>query len=142
MLLLVGTEESELRRFGVGLPSWSRSVGFVPGLADFLAAADVVALASNAEGNSNVAGEALLLGLPVATTDAGDHGAVVELAGGRTVPVGDMRALGDEILALLDDPPDPHRVRQAAARELSPERMVAETVDVYDRLLAQPRRNR
>jgi glycosyltransferase involved in cell wall biosynthesis len=134
-LVLVGATADELARAGVPAPEEIPALGWQRAAADYLAAANVVVISSRDEGDSNVAGEALMLGRPVATTAVGAHASVVAEAGGRAVPPGDARALGEAIIALLDAPPDPAAVRTVAGARLSTERVARETLAVYERLL-------
>lgn len=138
-LMLVGPTQEELLGFGLALPAWALATGFVPQSADYMAAADVVAVPSHSEGTSNTACEALMLGMPVATTAVGDHVPIVEEAGGRSVPTRDPSALAEAVLALLDDPPTPGHVQQVARRRLSFDDMVNSTVRIYESLLAADR---
>jgi glycosyltransferase involved in cell wall biosynthesis len=135
-LALVGPTEAELTRAGLALPDWARATGFVDRPADYVDAADVVAISSVMEGMSNVACEALMLGRPVATTRVGDHVAIVESAGGRSVPVRDPGALANAIDVLISDPPSPEAVRETAHETLSLDRMVETTSEIYRRLLS------
>jgi glycosyltransferase involved in cell wall biosynthesis len=135
-LVLVGPSEGEIQALGLDLPERAIATGWQDWPADFLAAADVVAISSWTEGNSNVAAEALMLGRPVATTDTGDHPAAVAEALGRVVPIRDGDQLGRAIEDLLDAPPAPADVRAAAGRRLSVQAGIDSTVAVYDRLLA------
>jgi glycosyltransferase involved in cell wall biosynthesis len=135
-LVLVGPDTDDLAALELELPERAMAVGWQAAPADFMAAADVVAIPSWTEGSSNVAAEALTLGRPVATTDTGDHPTAVAAAGGRVVPIRDPARLGAAVAELLDDPPDPGAVRAAAERELSLARGVDATVAVYERLLA------
>jgi glycosyltransferase involved in cell wall biosynthesis len=130
-LLVVGATCEQLARFQLDLPGWASTTGFVSRPADYLAASDVVAIPSRSEGMSNVACEALSLGLPVVTTDVGDHAALVEAAGGRRVPVGDDGALAAGLIEMLRAPPTPERVREVAAPRLTLDRMVEATSEVY-----------
>ena len=136
-LLLIGPSHGQLESFGIALPPWARCTGFVDRAADYLAASDVVAVPSIGEGTSNVACEALMLGLPVATTETGDHVPIVLEAGGRTAAVGDSRGLSEAVCELLARPPAPHEVRAVANRRLGLDRMVDETVGIYERVLAE-----
>jgi glycosyltransferase involved in cell wall biosynthesis len=138
-LALVGPAAGDIRALGLELPAGAVAAGWQERPADFLAAGDVVAISSWTEGNSNVAAEALMLGRPVATTDTGDHPAVVAEAGGRVVPIRRPDLLAGAIGDLLDSPPTPESVRTAAAARLSVEAGVAATEAVYERLLGQPR---
>lgn len=133
-LLLVGASEAELRRRGVQPPAGAVVVGWQPHPADLMAASDVVAIPSWSEGHSNVADEALMLGLPVATTDVGAHPRLVARSGGRVVPPRDPERLAAAIVELLDDPPARARVRTAQS-ELAPSAATAVTLGVYARAL-------
>ncbi len=135
-LALVGPSADELTTAGIDLPQWARATGFVARPADYLQAADVVAISSRSEGMSNVACEALMLGRPVVTTRVGDHVAVVEQSGGRAVPVASPQALAAGIAELIENPPDAETVRETARRTLSLDRMVDTTSAIYERLLA------
>jgi glycosyltransferase involved in cell wall biosynthesis len=136
MLALVGPSREQLAGAGIDLPDRARATGFVPRPADYLNAGNVVAISSRSEGMSNVACEALMLGRPVVTTQVGDHVAIVEAAGGRSVPVAHPEQLAASIAALIQTPPSPETVRTIAEGTLSLERMVDETSAVYERLLA------
>jgi glycosyltransferase involved in cell wall biosynthesis len=140
-LVLVGAVEADLPRLGVELPPYALALGWQAHPADLMAASDVLAMASRTEGHSNVADEALMLGLPVAATDTGAHPTLVRRAGGRVVPVRDAVALAEAIVALLADPPNPEQVRHTAARELAPLVVFQETVATYRRVLARSGRD-
>lgn len=136
-LALIGLTAEEARTSGFQLPEWAQSLGWTVCPADLINASDLLAVSSRAEGHSNVAGEALLLGLPVVSTDCGGHCSLVEEAGGRVTPVGDPQALGAAIGELLDTPPQRARVRSIATVELSVERMAERTIAVYEQVLAR-----
>ena len=90
-----------------------------------LAAADVAVLPTTAEGLANVWVEALACGTPVVTADVGGAREVIDCAdAGRLVPR-DGAAIAAAVRAILDDPPDPLRVRRCAER-FSWERNAAE----------------
>jgi glycosyltransferase involved in cell wall biosynthesis len=135
-LAMVGPTASEISERGLRLPEGAAALGWQPRPADLLNAADGLVVSSRLEGNSNVAGEALLLGLPVATTDSGDHSAAVRQAGGRVVPVRDPEALASAMGELLADPPDRDAVRGSAGESLSTERMVSAHLETYRRVLS------
>ena len=135
---MIGPTAREVEARGFPVPPWASTLGWQGGVVDLLNAADVLAISSRAEGHSNVAGEALLLGVPVATTDCGGHCEAVRRSGGRVVGVGDADALANAIAELLDDPPDPDAVRAAARDELSVDHMVAAHARIYAELLGDP----
>jgi glycosyltransferase involved in cell wall biosynthesis len=140
-LIIVGpTTDAVERKVGVELPPRVHVLGWQPEPSEWMNAADVVAVHSRAiEGHSNAAGEALMLGLPVATTDVGGHPALVRRAGGRVVPIRRGDLLGEAILDLIHHPPTRERVIQVARNELSIENVADAYLKLYDRLLSARR---
>jgi glycosyltransferase involved in cell wall biosynthesis len=135
-LLALGPRPAELEReLGRSITRRVHAVGWQPNPADWMNAADVVVVHSRSEGYSNVAGEALMLGKPVASTDTGGHASLVARAGGRIVPVGRGDLLGEATLMLLRNPPPPGEVAHVAHEELSIHRSAEATLSVYARLL-------
>jgi glycosyltransferase involved in cell wall biosynthesis len=137
-LVILGATRKEIEQLGYELPEWASALRWQTGpagISEYLHAADALVISSRMEGDANVAGEALLLGLPVATTDCGDHCETVSRSYGCVVPVGDPDGLATATASLLDDPPDRRAVREAAAEALSVRRMVERTQLVYQRLL-------
>lgn len=134
LLALIGPTREELVARGFTPPQWAQPLGWRPRPADLLNAADALVISSCIEGSSNVAGEALLLGLPVVTTDCGDHCGPVGRAGGQVVPVGNPQALAKALAKILARPSDRGAAREAIRAELSVERMVRETLAVYSDL--------
>ncbi len=97
-----------------------------------IAAADVVAVASDFEGQPLVVVEALALGRPVVATSVGRVPELVPPAVGRVVPPGDAAALGRALIELIDD-----RELRAAMSATAVERSGAWTLDdVLDAHLA------
>lgn len=96
-----------------------------------------VAVSSSAFGESTplVIGEAMAAGVPVVTTDVGDSARLIGDTG-RVVPVGDVRLLAREVLALLADPDTRARLGAAAVRRLatafSLDVMTAGYTDLYN----------
>lgn len=140
-LAIVGITSDEITASGFQLPDWATAMGWVEHAPDYLNAADVVAISSRVEGDSNVAGEAMMLGVPVVTTECGEHCRVVRNTGGHVVPVGDATALADGLAAALERPPARSAVREKARDALSVERMLRETRSVYREVLARKGRN-
>lgn len=113
---LAGAIRAGVRRLGldgaVALP------GAVPNeqVADWMAAADVLAMVSRVEPLGVVALEALASGRPVVATRIGGAAEVVPARGpGRVVDPLDPRAIAGALGALIADPPDPAACRTAAA---------------------------
>jgi glycosyltransferase involved in cell wall biosynthesis len=99
------------------------------------------------EGFPNVLGEAMACGVPCVTTDVGDAAMIVADTG-RVVPVGDWRALAQEIGALLDIGASAREVLGARARARIEQSFALPVVtrrfeEVYVEVLdAQPRGTR
>lgn len=79
-----------------------------------LAAADVLVVASDYEGQPLVVAEALALGRPVVATAVGRVPELVTPAVGRVVSPGDPVALGDALAGLAADPAERRRLSRAA----------------------------
>ena len=92
--------------------------GFVDNPFPYMARASLFVLSSAWEGLPGVMVEALACGCPVVSTDCpgGAREILDDGAIGSLVPVGDVAALAEAILAALDAPPDPERLRSHAAR--------------------------
>lgn len=80
-----------------------------------MAALDVLALSSHGESFGNVLCEAMACGIPCVTTDSGGPAEVVGDTG-RVVAVGDMAALAQELVGVLNLPPDQKAELAARAR--------------------------
>ena len=117
--VLVRPTPEQLEENGVEVPDYVRPLGFQPRVADILAAADVVV------------SEALMVGRPVATTDAGDHAELVRETGGAIAPVKDPAALAAAIEAMLERPPEPETVRALAAERLGVDALARKVLGVY-----------
>ncbi len=115
-----------------------------PSVASVMAQADVFALSSRWEGLPYTVIEAMAMGLPTVATDVGGLSElVVEGETGYLVPPGDPRALGERLRALMENPGDRQEMGQTARaraeRAFSEERMVEQTVKVYEEALAATR---
>jgi len=109
-------------------------------IAKLLPAADVFMLSSVSEGVSVTLLEAMATGLPIAATDVGGNGEVVD--GGKTgllSPRGDGRALAESLITLLKDPGRRHAMGHAGrTRQLdmfTQDRMHGAYAGLYDRML-------
>jgi teichuronic acid biosynthesis glycosyltransferase TuaC len=136
-LILVGPAIEDLVRLGADPVEGVLALGWMPDPASLMAACDLVLIPSWTEGHSNVADEALMLGLPVVSTDTGHHPALVAAAGGRVVPIRDPASLARASLELLATPPDPAAVCAVAEQELSVATAVASVQSVYRTLLGR-----
>jgi glycosyltransferase involved in cell wall biosynthesis len=134
-LALVGPSAEDIAELGLELPPGARATGWRDDSADYLNAADVVAVSSFTEGYSNAAAEALLLGRPVVTTDAGDHPSLVRDTGCRVVPIRTPTLLAGAILEMLEEPPEPERVMAIAKPRLTISAVADATEWVYAEVL-------
>ncbi len=103
---------------------------------------DVCVLPSHQEGQSRVLAEALLCGCGIVAYDVGGIPSLcTDHVTGRLVPVGDINALADAVIWMLQHPQDriamtargAHRVRHT----FSAQRMNADLLAIYHRLLEQ-----
>jgi glycosyltransferase involved in cell wall biosynthesis len=122
-----------------GLTASVQLIGSRPRAADELAAADVAVLTSVWEAIPIVLAEALLLGVPVVSTDVGMASDLMgDGTGGRVVPVGDADAVAGGLVALLEDP-DRAQVGLAgqarAEHVFDPDALVAGVAKVYEELV-------
>ena len=104
-----------------------------------IAAADLLVVASDHEGQPLVVSEALALGVPVVATAVGRVPELVGDAVGRVVPTGNPDALGTAVLELLRNPE--LRARMGAEASTLPHRtlgeVVAEHLAIYRRVAAR-----
>jgi glycosyltransferase involved in cell wall biosynthesis len=117
-----------------------RFVGTTPDVRGALETFDVFAGSSLREGLPLVVLEAMASGKPVVTTDVGGNGeAVIDGTTGLLVPPGDPHALADALEILWKDGGKRELMgragRQRAERHFSAKRMVAETEEIYERIL-------
>jgi glycosyltransferase involved in cell wall biosynthesis len=112
---LAGAVDAGARR--LGLADAVLRPGAVPHaqVADWVTAADTLALVSRVEPLGIAALEALAAGRPVVATAVGGAREVVPDPGaGRVVDPADPGAIAAALLAVLDDPPSPEACRRAA----------------------------
>jgi glycosyltransferase involved in cell wall biosynthesis len=103
---------------------------------DLLASFEVFAFPSRFEGLCLAVIEAQAAGVPVVATPVGGiKETVVDGETGRLVPLGDVEALAEAIVVVLDDPETAGRMAEAARTPVlerySVDRMVAETLALY-----------
>jgi glycosyltransferase involved in cell wall biosynthesis len=112
----------------VELPGW------VDDIPDWLRRADLLVSSSRWEGLQATLIEALALGCPVVATDCpgGNREILENGALGPLVPPGDASALSEAILASLEAPAEPERLR-LSARRFAEEGKAEAYLDVLDR---------
>jgi glycosyltransferase involved in cell wall biosynthesis len=129
--------ELEAARDRAGLSGSIHLSGFSDHAVDELAAADVAVLTSMWEAIPLVLVEAMMLAVPVVSTDVGIAPELLaDGRGGRCVPVGDAGAVADGLVSLLSMDPEARRRigvdgRTAAALRTDPDRLVEDVVAVY-----------
>jgi glycosyltransferase involved in cell wall biosynthesis len=100
-----------------------------------LRAADLFVLSSHAEGISNAALEAMAVGLPVVTTNAGGMSeAVRDGIEGYVVPVRDINALADRLKSLLTDPTQRERMGLSARSRAEAEFSLSRQAEVFEQM--------
>lgn len=140
VLVLVGdgperpATEAEVER--LGLSEHVRFLGKVDAVADLLRAADVFLLPSQSESFGLSALEAMACGVPVVASRVGGlPEVVVDGETGRLLPVGDVDAMAEAAVALLE----PNRWRQASEAAVRHSRTFDEAriVPLYEALYRQ-----
>jgi glycosyltransferase involved in cell wall biosynthesis len=123
----------------LGIAERTRFVGYRNDVVDLVSAADVFCLSSVWEARALAAQEAILLGVPVVSTDVGGMAELIEDGvSGRLVPKGDSAALGDALADLLASAELRTRFATEARRRLeaaaSPGAMLDRLRDAYTKL--------
>jgi glycosyltransferase involved in cell wall biosynthesis len=126
----------------LGIAPFAHFLGTRRDVPDVLNALDAFVLSSDLEGLPLVLPEAMAVGLPVVATSVGGVPTVVDE--GRTgflVPPGDEAALRRRVATLRAEPEEARacglRARLEVVRRFSAERMAADYVAVYERVLAR-----
>lgn len=149
-MLLAGRNRDRL--FVAALPKWLRALdverwvsflGPVKDMTPLYHAADVLAMPSLYEGLPNAVIEALASGVPAIVSKAANEDGLVEPgASGFEVPTYSPRALADALERIVAmSPPERaqmgHAGRKYVEDRLHPQRVLDETIMLYDRLLAE-----
>lgn len=138
-----GPEEENLRRLSREL-GIAEHVTFVPNVLDLttsLTAMDIFCLPSLRQGLGTIMLEAMSLGRPVIATGVdGVYSVVKDNETGLVVPPSNSEQLAQRILELLRDPTRARQIgniaREMVQRDFSVDRMVRETVEVYQGVLS------
>lgn len=102
-----GPLEGDLKRHSesLGIAARVAFVGFVDNAADYIAAADVFCLPSAWEAIALAAQEAVMLGVPVVTTDVGGMSELItDGESGRLVTAGDIGVLRAALVEIISEP--------------------------------------
>lgn len=118
-------------------------VGFRPDALSYMKAFDIFVMSSITEGLGTSVLDAMACRRPIVATRAGGIPEVVTPEVAALVPPKDDRALAHEMLSLLEDAPRRTRMGEAGRahveQHFSAERMVRETIAVYERLVGTRR---
>jgi glycosyltransferase involved in cell wall biosynthesis len=144
---VVGTDfrsQMERRAADLGIAGRAHFLGYRLDVPEILAQSDLAAVPSLSEALSNSLIEAMASGLPVVSTDVGDHPLIIEDGvNGFIVPMGDSWAMAARMLRVLDDAGLAARLGDEARRtvhqRLSAQRMVKDMELLYEELLAGTR---
>lgn len=105
-------------------------------VAQYLAAADIFALATRSEGWCNAVHEALAVGTPVVATDVGGNAELVTSDGvGLLVPFGQTTALADALVGALGKSWDHRAIADEGGRR-SWDNVATETVGYFEEVLS------
>lgn len=125
-----------IRQYGLGDAVHRVGAQDADGVARYLAAADVFALATRSEGWCNAIHEALAVGTPVVTTDVGgNREQVTSDRLGLVVPFGQPTALADALIWALKRTWDRGAIAETGGRR-SWDQAAAETVDYFEQILS------
>jgi len=136
-LLLVGDgplrESLTQRANELGVADCVRFLGAQKDVAKMLALMDVFVCSSDFEGMSNAMLEAMACGLPVISTDVGDHPSIIEKGGaGLIVSRNNVRELAWALTQLIDNR-DRQRITGQAARGRALDFTIEQTAAEYER---------
>jgi glycosyltransferase involved in cell wall biosynthesis len=92
-----------------------RRLRFHSRMDEVYAISDVLVLPSEYEGMPMVIAEAQAMGVPVVATDVGNNREILEVTGGGVVvgSIGEVSSLKSAVIAMLANPPDSGRMREA-----------------------------
>lgn len=124
----------------LGLADHVSFVPATPSVLELMAAADLLVVASDFEGQPMVVSEAMALGLPVVATAVGRVPELVRPTHGRVVPPGDTSALTDALVDVASDADLRRSMGELAERSAAGwtlEQVVRAHVDIYRALLGR-----
>jgi len=137
---LVASLQALAEELGIGRDVFF--IGRCEQVAELLAVSEVCVLSSRAEGFSNAILEYMAAGRAVVATDVGGaREAIVEGETGLLVPAGDDAAMAERIISLLGEPERARemgeRGRRIVKEKFSCEAQLAQTLNLYDELMAK-----
>jgi glycosyltransferase involved in cell wall biosynthesis len=126
----------------IGSETRIRMLGFRNDVPELLSILDIFVLTSLWEGLGRALTEAMIMGVPVAATSVdGIPELVSHRSTGLLSPPGNPRAMGENILWLLDHPKEAQEMSRSARKRVVPafsaERMIEDTDALYQRLLGR-----
>jgi glycosyltransferase involved in cell wall biosynthesis len=138
-----GPERARLERLAadLGLREHVVFAGQRPGAAELMRGFDFSILGSSEESFPNAIMESMAVAVPVVSTRVGGVSELVDDGiHGKLVPFGDVEAMSEAIVWMLDHPDERRRMglagRERIGIEFSTERMVAQTEAAYTEFLA------
>jgi len=133
-----GREAAQIRAAAKELGGAVTLLGHDEDVPGFLAAMDVAVLPSRQEAMAQTTLEAMAAGLPlVSTRTVGADEAIDDGTSGVLVPVGDVAALGDAIVALVENPEARARLGAAARARILADFSLPHALDRCESALAQ-----
>jgi glycosyltransferase involved in cell wall biosynthesis len=133
-----GREAAQIREAAATLDGAVTLLGHDEDVPGFLAAMDVMVQPSRQEAMAQTTLEAMSAGLPLVSTDTvGTDEAIDDDVSGLLVPVGDVDALGDAIVALVVDPARRERLGAAARARVLRDFSLAHALDRCETALEQ-----
>jgi glycosyltransferase involved in cell wall biosynthesis len=120
-------------------------LGFRVDIPDILAASDIFVLSSRKEGHPYVMLEAMASECAVVATNcAGVEETIEEGVSGFIVPIGDINAIAERLMILIDSVELRHSLAKAAKKRIkaffTADKTATELMTIYEKLLQQPKK--